>query len=188
MIPGLDPDPESDFQSYWRLQIQIRIYSKKGNRNTSNSNCHWIWSWLAPLRVPPDCGVWSVPAVALLPEHRLVVGAIQAEGGDRSLRQPVRAGAGRESVVAGALKDLVHHLQLFQKYFSKLYVQGGPSGQIVGLVWLWFWLFHPLPGCAWADGKLAEVDDQAGKMVEHLRSKSTQSNNPTRWTTSSAAK
>ena len=31
-----------------------------------------------------------------------------------------------------------------------------------------------LPGSAWADGKLAEPAEQLGKMVEHLKSKSTQ--------------
>ena len=53
-------------------------------------------------------------------------------------------------------------------------LQGGPSGRIVGLGWLWFWLFHPLPGFAWADGKLAELAEQLRKMVEHNTSKSTE--------------
>ena len=34
--------------------------------------------------------------------------------------------------------------------------------------------FHPLPGSTRADGKLAELAEQVGKMVEHHRSKSTQ--------------
>ena len=33
-----------------------------------------------------------------------------------------------------------------------------------------FWLFHPLPGSAWADGKLAEMSEQLGKIVEHPKS------------------
>ena len=36
---------------------------------------------------------------------------------------------------------------------------------------------------AWADGKLAELAEQVGKMVEHLKSKSTQPNYLPRWTT-----
>ena len=48
---------------------------------------------------------------------------------------------------------------------------------------LWFWLFHLLPGSAWADGELAEVAEQAGKWVEHHRSESTQPNYLTRWAT-----
>ena len=32
----------------------------------------------------------------------------------------------------------------------------------------------PLPSSAWADGKLAELAEQLGKMVEHPKSKSTQ--------------
>ena len=36
---------------------------------------------------------------------------------------------------------------------------------------LGFWLFHPLPGSAWADGKLAELAEQ---IVEHPKSESTQ--------------
>ena len=39
----------------------------------------------------------------------------------------------------------------------------------------------PISACA--DGKLAEMTEQVGKMVEHLRSKSTQSNHLTRWIT-----
>ena len=31
-----------------------------------------------------------------------------------------------------------------------------------------------MPGSAWADGKLAELAEQLGKMVEHPKSKSTQ--------------
>ena len=27
-----------------------------------------------------------------------------------------------------------------------LFIQGGPSAWIIGLGWLWFWLFHPLLG------------------------------------------
>ena len=42
---------------------------------------------------------------------------------------------------------------------------GGPSGRIAGL-----------PGSALADGKLAELTEQVGKMEEHPRSKSTQPN------------
>ena len=52
-----------------------------------------------------------------------------------------------------------------------------------GLGWHWFGCSPHLPGSAWADGKLAELAEQVGKMVEHLGSKSTQPNYPTRWTT-----
>ena len=31
-------------------------------------------------------------------------------------------------------------------------------------------MFHPLPGSAWADGKLTELAEQLGKMVEHPKS------------------
>ena len=44
-------------------------------------------------------------------------------------------------------------------------------------------MFHSLPGSAWADGKLEEVAEQLGKIVEHLRTKSTQPNYSSRWTT-----
>ena len=40
-----------------------------------------------------------------------------------------------------------------------------------GFGWLWFVLFHPLPSSAWADGKLAEVAEQVGKMGEYPKSK-----------------
>ena len=56
-------------------------------------------------------------------------------------------------------------------------LQGVPSGQIAGLGWLLFMVFHLQPGSAWADGKLAEVAEQLGQMVEHHRSKSTQLSN-----------
>ena len=36
---------------------------------------------------------------------------------------------------------------------------------------------------AWADGKLAEVAEQLGKMVEHTKSKSTQPRFARRWVT-----
>ena len=55
----------------------------------------------------------------------------------------------------------------------------GPLGWVDFL----FWMFHLLPGSAWALGKLAELAEQVGKMVEHYRSKSTQPNYPTRWNT-----
>ena len=35
-------------------------------------------------------------------------------------------------------------------------------------------MFHPLPSSAWADGTLAEVAEQVGKMMELPKSKSTQ--------------
>ena len=35
-----------------------------------------------------------------------------------------------------------------------------------------------MPGYAWADGELAELAEQVGKMVEHHRSKSNQTNYP----------
>ena len=35
-------------------------------------------------------------------------------------------------------------------------------------------MFDYLPGSAWADGKLAELAEQQGKMGEHPESKSTQ--------------
>ena len=61
--------------------------------------------------------------------------------------------------------------------------QGGGGGQKIrnfhGRHW---WkppkLFHPLPASAWADGILAEVAEQVGKMVEHHESNSTQPNYP----------
>ena len=53
-------------------------------------------------------------------------------------------------------------------------VQGDTSPGEPRFSWLWFWLFHPLPGSAWADGKLAELAEQLGKMVEHPKSMSTQ--------------
>ena len=40
-------------------------------------------------------------------------------------------------------------------------------------------MFHHLPGSALANGKLAELAEHVGRMVEHLRSKSTQPNYPT---------
>ena len=71
-----------------------------------------------------------------------------------------------------------------QKGFLKMtYVQGGPSPGEPRLGWLWFWLFHPLPGSAWADRKLAELADQLGKMVEHPKSKSAQPRFTRRWAT-----
>ena len=36
----------------------------------------------------------------------------------------------------------------------------------------------PLPGSAWADGKLEELAEQLGKMVEHPKSKSTNPGSP----------
>ena len=45
-------------------------------------------------------------------------------------------------------------------------VQGGPSARIAGLGQFSFWLFHHLPGSAWADGKVAELAEQLGKIAE----------------------
>ena len=42
--------------------------------------------------------------------------------------------------------------------------------------WVGLTLILTVPPSAWADGKLAEVAEQLGKIVEHHRSKSTQSN------------
>ena len=55
-----------------------------------------------------------------------------------------------------------------------LNLQGGSCCQIAGLDWLLFWLFNPLPGNARAYGNLADLAEQAGKMVELNRSKSIQ--------------
>ena len=52
-------------------------------------------------------------------------------------------------------------------------IQGDTSPGEPGLGWLRFWLFHPLPGSAWVDGKLAELAEQLCKMEEHPKSKST---------------
>ena len=57
-------------------------------------------------------------------------------------------------------------------FYSEI-VQGDPSPGEPWLGWLWFWVFHPLSDSAWADGKLAELAEQLGKMVEHPKSKST---------------
>ena len=46
-------------------------------------------------------------------------------------------------------------------------IQGGAAAWIAWLRLPSFWLFHPLPGSAWADGKLAEVTEQLSKIVEH---------------------
>ena len=73
------------------------------------------------LRVTPDSGVRAVAALAVLPVDRVVVGPVQAHAGDGRVRHPVRAGAGRDYDVGGALEDLVHHLQLFEQHFCKLY-------------------------------------------------------------------
>ena len=54
-------------------------------------------------------------------------------------------------------------------------LQGDPSPGEPRLGWLWFWLFHPLPSSACADGKLVELTEQLGKMVEHPKAKSTHS-------------
>ena len=43
-------------------------------------------------------------------------------------------------------------LQHLRKRFALYSIQGGPSGWIVGLSWLWFWfllLNHAVPGSAW---------------------------------------
>ena len=48
----------------------------------------------------------------------------------------------------------------------------------MGLVWLWFHLFHPLPSQAWADEKVEELAKPPGKNVE-----STQPNYTRRWAT-----
>ena len=48
-------------------------------------------------------------------------------------------------------------------------IQSGPSpGEpVLGwLGWLWFLLFHPLPSSAWAHGKLSEVAESVGKVLE----------------------
>ena len=42
---------------------------------------------------------------------------------------------------------------------------------------------HPLPGSAWADGKLAELAKHLGKMVEHPKSKPTQPRFARSWAT-----
>ena len=47
--------------------------------------------------------------------------------------------------------------------------------------WLGYGLFYFLPTSALADGKLADLAEQACNMVEYLRSMSTQPNYPTRW-------
>ena len=52
------------------------------------------------------------------------------------------------------------------------------SDNWIGLTWI-----LAVPGSARADGKLAEVAEQLGKIEEHHRSKSTQPNYPTRWDT-----
>ena len=44
-------------------------------------------------------------------------------------------------------------------------------------------MFHPLPGSAWADGNLAELAEQLGKMVEHPKTKSIQPRFARRWVT-----
>ena len=57
-------------------------------------------------------------------------------------------------------------------------IQGAPSGLIVGLDWLWFGLFHHLPGSAWA-AWLMEIDRTgwaSGQDGGTARSKSTQPN------------
>ena len=43
-----------------------------------------------------------------------------------------------------------------------------------GLGWILICIVPPLPSSAWADEKLAEMIKQVGKMVEHPKSKSTQ--------------
>ena len=46
-------------------------------------------------------------------------------------------------------------------------IQGDSGGRAPGLGWLWFWSFLCLPGSAWANGNLAELAGQQGKMVKH---------------------
>ena len=83
----------------------------------------------------------------------------------------------------------VHTHDHFKNFLGAIFVllfarflQDCPSGQIAGLGRLQFCLFHHLPNSAWADGELAELAEQVEKMVEYHRSKSTQPNYPTRWT------
>ena len=86
----------------------------------------------------------------------------------------------RQSADGGTANNKVNPNQLSKKMPRP--VQGDPSPGEPPLGWLWFWLFHPLPGSAWADGKLAELAEQLGKMVEHPKSKSTQPKFAKRWT------
>ena len=76
-----------------------------------------------------------------------------------------------QAVISATRPLFERHLHILRPTSS---LQGSPSGQIAGLGWLLFCLFHLQPGSAWADGKLAEVAEQLGQMVEHYRSKSTQ--------------
>ena len=68
--------------------------------------------------------------------------------------------------------------QVEEKHFCRV------RHHVSDLDWVnWFWLFHPLPGSAWADVKLAELAEQVGKIVEYHESKSTQPRFETWWRT-----
>ena len=107
---------------------------------------------------------------------------IQKKYGERHKRRPP---AKKSHVILRELNDLrcitylLYFLQ-FAVHSGTNKVQEGASAWIAWLGWLRFWLFHPLPGSAWADGKLADLAEQLGKMVDHHRSNSTQQKYPSR--------
>ena len=73
-------------------------------------------------------------------------------------------------------KSSCHHMLPWQ-------VQGEPSSGGLGLSWLWFCLFHCLPGSAWEDESLAERVEQLRKMVVTSKSNSTQPRSASWWLT-----
>ena len=109
-----------------------------------------------------QCGLRGL-APALLCHPQLPAEA--AEQGERGLR----GGERRRLGASGNESRFNLRLTLLSGYHVTL--QGDTSPGEPGLGSLGFCLFHPLPGSAWPDGKLAELAEQLGKMVEHPKSR-----------------
>ena len=66
----------------------------------------------------------------------------------------------------GAANHIQEKWQSYYKYYCYAAdaIQGGPSGQVDRMGWMWICLVHILPGSALAVVKLAEMAEQVGNI------------------------